>query len=166
LAEGVKRVAVQKNQMLGAKPNQPFTPGRDSWIGWEYELCHGFKVSQVKHVTCQPGGDLNCIGSIPTFDYFIDNGLYDSEKHGKYLELSKEFENKPWNLIEETKKYLYNDIKSLFEIIENFSKDVYDVERINITKIISISSLALKTFLTNYYDEERTPIHTSGIAWF
>jgi hypothetical protein len=62
-------------------------------------------------------------------------------------------------LIEETKKYLYNDIKSLFEIIEKFSKDVYEVESINITNIVSISSLALKTFLTNYYDEERTPIH-------
>jgi hypothetical protein len=38
---------------------------------------------------------LDYIGSIPTVDYFIDNGLHDPVKHGKYLELSKEFENKP-----------------------------------------------------------------------
>jgi hypothetical protein len=103
--------------------------------------------------------NLDYTGSIPTFDYYTDNGLYDKSKHERYLEISKEFKNKPWNLIEETKKYLYNDIKSLYEILEKFSKDVYNVERINISDVVSISSLALKTFLTNYYDSERTPIH-------
>jgi DNA polymerase type B, organellar and viral len=39
--------------------------------------------------------NLNYIGSIPSFDYFIDNGLYDKSKHDRYLEVSKEFENKP-----------------------------------------------------------------------
>jgi hypothetical protein len=103
--------------------------------------------------------NLNYIGPIPTFDYYINNGVYEKSKHEKYLELSKEFNNKPWNLIEETKKYIYNDIKSLYEIIEKFSKDVYDVESINISDVVSISSLTLKIFLTNYYDSERTPIH-------
>jgi hypothetical protein len=51
--------------------------------------------------------------------------LCDKSKHDRYLELVKEFENKPWNLIEETKKYIYNDVKSLYEILEKFSKDVY-----------------------------------------
>ena len=31
------------------------------------------------------------------------------------------------------------------------SKLTYDVERINITKVVSMSSLALKSYLTNYY---------------
>src|SRR6202035_4376271 len=60
---------------------------------------------------------------------------------------------------EETKKYLLNDVKSLFDIINNFSKQVYELERFNITDVISISSLALNIFLTNYYDENKTPIH-------
>jgi hypothetical protein len=103
--------------------------------------------------------NLNYTGSIPTFDYYINNGIYEKSKHERYLELAKEFENKPWNLIEETKKYIYNDIKSLYDIIEKFSKDVYDVESINISDVVSISSLTLKIFLTNYYDSKRTPIH-------
>jgi hypothetical protein len=103
--------------------------------------------------------NLNYTGPIPIFDYYTDDGLCDKSKHDRYLELAKEFENKPWNLIEETKKYIYNDVKSLYEILEKFSKDVYDVESINMSDVVSISSLALKTFLTNYYDEKRTPIH-------
>ena len=39
--------------------------------------------------------NLNYIGPIPTFDYYTDNNMYDESKHNRYLELSKEFENKP-----------------------------------------------------------------------
>nr|YP_010130190.1 hypothetical protein KQ422_mgp108 [Clavaria fumosa]QPZ51092.1 hypothetical protein [Clavaria fumosa] len=46
----------------------------------------------------------------------------------------------------------------LYEIILKFSKDFFDLERIDITKSVSISSLALNTFLSNYYDHKQTPI--------
>ena len=48
-------------------------------------------------------------------------------------------------------KYLLNDVKYLYEIIDKISNLNYDLERINITKVISISSLALNTYLSNYY---------------
>ena len=61
------------------------------------------------------------------------------------------------------KKYIFNDAKALFEIIEKFSKEVFDSERINITDNISISSLAFKAFLTNYYDPKKTPIYIPNL---
>lgn len=102
--------------------------------------------------------NLNYIGSIPTYDFYDDSGVYDKEKHKKYIELAKEYENKPWDLKIETLKYLHNDVEALYQILLKYSKEFYDLESLNITKSISISSLALKTFLANYYDEERTPI--------
>jgi DNA polymerase type B, organellar and viral len=39
--------------------------------------------------------NLNYTGPIPIFDYYTDDGLCDKSKHDRYLELVKEFENKP-----------------------------------------------------------------------
>jgi hypothetical protein len=52
-----------------------------------------------------------------------------------------------------------NDIIALYEIINIFSQEVFDLENINITNVSSISSIALKSFLTNYYDKKLNPIH-------
>jgi hypothetical protein len=102
--------------------------------------------------------NLDYIGPIPSYEFYDDSGVLDSVKHEKYLQLYKEYENKPWNLRIETMKYLHNDVEALYKILIKYSKEFYDLESINITNSISISSLALKTFLTNYYDEDRTPI--------
>jgi hypothetical protein len=59
----------------------------------------------------------------------------------------------------ETIKYIDNDVNSLYEIIYKFGKEFFDLESIDISKSISISSLALNTFLTNYYDHKKTPIY-------
>lgn len=93
-------------------------------------------------------------GRIPDYKYFYDS--FDKEKYNEYLILAANYNN-DWNLLNETKKYLHNDVKSLFNIIENFSKEVYELERVNITDSVSISSLALNIFLTNYYDSKKTP---------
>jgi len=99
--------------------------------------------------------NLNYIGPIPDYDYYKDNLNYE-----EYLSLSSNYsETKPWNLMDETKRYLHNDVKSLYEIIDKFSKEVYELERINITNTVSISSLALKTYLTNDYNKVKNPIY-------
>ena len=46
---------------------------------------------------------------------------------------------------------MFNDVKSLYEIIDTMSKTTYNSERLNITNIVSISTLSLKTYLANYY---------------
>lgn len=99
--------------------------------------------------------NLNYIGDIPDYVYYSEKLTYK-----EYSELTSKYNyNTPWNLIEETKKYLYNDIKSLYEIIDKFGNEFYNIEKINITNVISISSLALNTFVSNYYDKDRTPIY-------
>jgi len=60
---------------------------------------------------------------------------------------------------DETFKYLDNDVTSLYKILNKFSTDFYKLEEIDITKSITISSLALKTFLANYYNVKETPIY-------
>jgi hypothetical protein len=52
-----------------------------------------------------------------------------------------------------------NDIIALYEIIDIFSNEMFDLENLNITDVSSISSTALKTFLSNYYNKHKTPIH-------
>jgi hypothetical protein len=94
--------------------------------------------------------NLNYVGSLPNYEYFFD--FYNDENIKKYEKLQTEFKNKTWNLMEESKKYIYNDVKALFEIINKFSKEVFDLEKVNITNNLSISSLALNVFLTNYYN--------------
>ena len=99
--------------------------------------------------------DLKYSGKIPDYSFYKDQISYE-----EYVKLTLNYSHEnPWNFKEENSKYLHNDVKALYQIIDNFSKEVYSLERINITKVISISSLALKTFLTNYYDENQTPIH-------
>jgi hypothetical protein len=53
---------------------------------------------------------------------------------------------------------LYNDLKSLYEIIDKFSNEIYDIERYDITESVTLSSLSFNIFLTNYYDEKNKPI--------
>jgi DNA polymerase type B, organellar and viral len=98
--------------------------------------------------------NLNYNGSLPEFKYYEDVLNYDD-----YLKLSKKYEKKSFNLKNETIKYLNNDVNSLYDIIFKFGKEFFDLENIDITKSISISSLALNTFLTNYYNDNKTPIY-------
>jgi len=94
--------------------------------------------------------NLNYEGNIPSY-YFYNEII----KYEEYLELSNKFNNKIWNLKNETIKYLKNDVNALYEIISKFSKEFYELESIDITKSVSISSLALKIFLANYYNQKK-----------
>jgi len=109
--------------------------------------------------------NINYKGEIPNYNYYYK--YFNLENYNNYLRLFKNFnKDNPWNLIEETKKYIFNDVKSLYEIIEIFNKEIYNLESYNITDVISISSLALNIFLTNYYNKNKTPIHIPRLAQY
>src|SRR5260221_8888125 len=101
--------------------------------------------------------DINYSGDIPDKKYFSEDTNLE-----EYLSLNENYspkKEKPWVFKIENSKYMFNDVKSLYQIIDKFSKETYELERINITKVISISSLALKVFLSNYYDKNNNPIY-------
>jgi hypothetical protein len=52
-----------------------------------------------------------------------------------------------------------NDNVVLFEIIDKFSNEMFNLEKLDITTVSTISSILLKIYLTNYYDEKKTPLH-------
>nr|YP_010759082.1 hypothetical protein QEO35_mgp37 [Hericium alpestre]WEX31996.1 hypothetical protein [Hericium alpestre] len=54
--------------------------------------------------------------------------------------------------------YLLSDLICLYEVIDNFRKEIYSEEYINITKVLSISSLTFKIFKTNYLNKNKLPI--------
>lgn len=51
-----------------------------------------------------------------------------------------------------------SDIKSLHQIITKFSQDVFNLEKIDITKLPTISSIAFKIFRANYLNNNKLPI--------
>jgi len=69
------------------------------------------------------------------------------------------FKNKHWNLKDELMKYMKNDIVALYQIVDRFSQDMFDLENINITSVSTLSFLFLKTFLTNYFYIIKCSIH-------
>ena len=56
-----------------------------------------------------------------------------------------------WSLKNEALKYLRHDLTGLLEVMEKLSNDIYELEKLNITKT-STSSLAFKA-ITNYIKE-------------
>lgn len=67
------------------------------------------------------------------------------------LEEYLKIKNTNWNLKEETIKYLYSDLISLLQIMYEFSHHIFDSHNIQVTECLTITSLAVKIFLTNHY---------------
>jgi hypothetical protein len=99
--------------------------------------------------------NLDYCGEVPNKSFYDEKKVSESD----YDNLLEEFKNTHWILKNELLKYMKNDIIALYEIIDIFSQEVYDLENINITNVSSISSIALKSFLTNYYDKKLKHIH-------
>jgi len=96
---------------------------------------------------------LNYEGKLP------DKSFYENISDLDYHKLVDEFKDRNWNLKDELLKYMKKDIVSLYQIIDKFSEEMYELENLNITSVSTLSSIALKTFLTNYYNKKKTPIH-------
>lgn len=88
--------------------------------------------------------NLDYIGSLPHYEYYIFNKDY---SFNNYL---KELINSKWCLRSEIFKYLENDLKSLYKILNSFNKMVHDEFSLNIINKISILSLALNIFTSNF----------------
>lgn len=97
--------------------------------------------------------NLNYEGKVPAKTDFYN--ISDIE----YKQIVDEFKNKHWNLKVELMKYMKNDIVALYQIVDRFSQDIFELENINITSVSTLSSLSLKTFLTNYFYNKKCPIH-------
>jgi hypothetical protein len=97
--------------------------------------------------------NLNYEGAVPA------KSFYDNISDIDYKLLVDDFKDKNWNFKAELLKYMKNDIVALYQIIEHFSLIMYELENLNITSVSTISSNALKIFLSNYFNKNKTPIH-------
>jgi hypothetical protein len=91
---------------------------------------------------------LDYIGPTPDIALFGDISVEEYEGLVSYT----------WNLKAELIKYLELDLKSLHQVIARFSQDIFSVEKIDVTKLPTISSIAFKIFRTNYLGENKLPI--------
>lgn len=79
-------------------------------------------------------------GPVPSFDRF------ENITNEEYLCYSKEFENKSWDLRKESIRYCEQDVRSLHQVLSNFSKIIFDLYRLDINKYPTLSSLAFAIF--------------------
>lgn len=91
---------------------------------------------------------LNYIGPTPSISQF--NGISAEEYEGLI--------SFTWNLRAELIRYLELDLKSLYQVINIFSRDIFNREKIDITKLPTISSIAFKIFRSNYLENSKLPI--------
>lgn len=97
---------------------------------------------------------LEYVGKTPAFKYF--EGIDINE----YRLYSKEFSNN-WNLRQETIKYCIQDCIVLYQILSKFSNEVTSTLNVSLKHTPTTSSLAIKSFLTNYFSpNHKLPIIT------
>jgi hypothetical protein len=99
--------------------------------------------------------NLNYIGNLPDYFYYVNN-INSSLIYDEYLTLINSFNN--WSVKEETLKYLKSDLLCLYQVITEFSDNIFKLEKLNITKILSISSLTFKIFKANYLNDFKLPL--------
>jgi hypothetical protein len=100
------------------------------------------------------------IGSMPKLQYYniADMGEDAKERLQTWKEYQARFtnntrKNKQWNLKDETILYCKNDVKILWEILDSYSKIIFENWYVDLMKSPTISSLAFKLFRSNYLEE-------------
>lgn len=68
-----------------------------------------------------------------------------------------------WSFYDETIKYLNNDLYSLHEVLTRANKQVFIDYNINMTECITISGLAVRIFLKDFYDNNIPNINKPSI---
>jgi len=118
---------------------------RDSMLvmpGGLKNLCLSFKSEKTKldfpH-NFASAEKLEYVGDKPDISYYEDM----SKKDYDLIPLN-------WSFRDELIKYLQFDLLSLQEIMIKFANDIYKLEKINVTKVPTISSLSFKSIITNY----------------
>ncbi len=89
---------------------------------------------------------LKYVGAIPSINYF--NGITKEE----YDNLC--FKGNTFNLKEELIDYLNNDCILLFQVMTSFTQHIFNKEKIDVGKSITLPSLAFKIFRANYLKQD------------
>nr|QWL17552.1 DNA polymerase [Chroogomphus rutilus] len=100
---------------------------------------------------------LNYNGNVPDYNYFSNLSI---EEYNNY---NKSFSNNIWSLRDETIKYCEQDCKSLYQIINKFSKLIFKLFRINILKYPTLSSLAFAIYRSKFLGDAKIPLITGQI---
>jgi hypothetical protein len=97
---------------------------------------------------------LNYDGNIPSFEF------YDKLNLSTYNEYISNFltNNSSWNLEKEIIKYCELDVKVLYEVIEKFSIEIFNLYRVDVLKYPTLPSLAFSIFRTRFMSKENIPI--------
>ena len=82
---------------------------------------------------------LEFVGPTPPMSAF--DGISEKEYNGLI--------SNTWNFKVDLLKYLQVDLISLYQVISIFAKDIYNLDKIDITKLPTISSVAFKIFRAN-----------------
>ena len=91
--------------------------------------------------------NLNYKGSVPDIKYFKNMSL------NYYNKYSSEYKYIEWDMRKETEKYCHQDCKTLFDILELFFKQNFDITTVNGSKYPSLSSLAFANFRTKFLED-------------
>ena len=94
--------------------------------------------------------ELSYEGIIPDYTYF-DRTKVTLED---YVQYKNRFIIKKWSLKDETLAYCEQDVKTLYQIIDKFNKQIFDLLRIDLLKYPTLSSLALGIFRTKFLPKE------------
>jgi hypothetical protein len=114
-------------------------------------LASKYKVADLKGFfpyTFVNESNLDYIGITPNISLF--NGISVEEYEGLV--------SYSWDLKAELIRYLEMDLKALYQVIVRFSEDIFNTEKIDITKLSTISSIAFKIFRANYLENSKLPI--------
>lgn len=89
---------------------------------------------------------LDYVGNTPPIEYY-----HTIKEDMSLTEYSKLCDTK-WDLKQQTLVYLESDLISLLQIMYEFSSYIFNSYRIQATECLTITSVALKIFLNNYYN--------------
>ena len=93
------------------------------------------------------------VGSTPDIKFYEDILTQEYNKNYSYN----------WSFYDETVKYLNKDLHSLYEIMIKANKRIFMDYDVNIVGNITISGLAMRIFLKNYYKDNIPNINKSSI---
>ena len=105
------------------------------------------------------------VGETPDIKYYenlldgvdisnCDNKTVKKLKKEKYKSIYK----KNWSLKVECEEYLKKDLKSLYDVLLEFSKTLYLLFDVQMTDNLTISGVAMRIFLNKYYDPTKNPL--------
>jgi hypothetical protein len=72
----------------------------------------------------------------------------------EYRKYCNRFNNKKWNLREETIKYCEQDVRTLYQIIDEFSLRIFKLFRVDILKYPTLSSLAFAIYRSSFLNKD------------